>query len=184
VRVSLHACSIRVEISYPSPMPTWLTLSVFGITLFAMLVGLFGLIVPLFPGILVIWLAALGYGVVTGFNTMGILVFALITFLMLAGEVVEHVTAGVGARQSGASWLALGAALAAGIAGTLLLPPIGGLIGAPLAVLLVEYIRTRDWRKTWSAVRGMAVGWGLSFAIRFLFGLGMVILWGIWAWLR
>jgi uncharacterized protein YqgC (DUF456 family) len=165
-------------------MPAWLNLSVFGVTLIAMLVGLFGLVVPLFPGILVIWLAALGYGVVTGFSTAGVLIFALITLLMLAGQVADNVTAGVGARQGGASWLALGAALVAGIAGTLLLPPLGGLAGAPLAVLLVEYIRTRDWRKAWVAVHGMAVGWGLSFAIRFIIGLGMIVLWGIWAWLR
>ena len=131
-----------------------------------------------------IWLAALGYGAVTGFNTSGILIFALITLLMLAGQVADNITTGVGARQGGASWLALGAALVAGIAGTLLLPPLGGLAGAPLAVLLVEYIRTRDWRKTWVALRGMAVGWGLSFVIRFVIGLGMIILWGIWAWLR
>jgi uncharacterized protein YqgC (DUF456 family) len=31
-----------------------------------MLVGLFGLIVPVFPGLVVMWLAALGYGVASG----------------------------------------------------------------------------------------------------------------------
>jgi hypothetical protein len=149
-----------------------------------MLLGLFGLVVPLFPGIVVIWLAALGYGIVVGFNTLGIILFLVITILMLVGTTVDNVLMGVGARQGGASWLSLGAAVVAGIAGTLLFPPIGGLIATPLAVLLVEFLRSRDWRKTWIAVRGLAVGWGLSFVARFLIGVVMILLWGIWAWLK
>lgn len=164
-------------------MQPWLNLSIIGITIFTMLVGLFGLVVPLFPGIVVIWLAALGYGIVTGFHTTGIILFVVITLLMLAGTLVDNVLMGVGARQGGASWLALGASLVAGVAGTILLPPFGGLIASPLAVLLVEYLRSRDWRKTWIAVRGLAVGWGLSFVVRLLIGVVMILLWGLWAWL-
>jgi uncharacterized protein YqgC (DUF456 family) len=165
-------------------MPVWLHLSVIGITIFAMLVGLLGLLVPLFPGIVVIWLAALGYGVVVGFNTAGVILFVVITILMLAGTTVDNVLIGVGARQGGASWLSLVVALVAGIAGTLLYPPIGGLIATPLAVLLVEFVRSRDWRKTWIAVRGLAVGWGLSYVVRFLIGVVMILFWGIWVLLK
>ncbi len=165
-------------------MPTWLNLSLIGVTTFAMLVGLLGLVVPLFPGIVVIWAAALGYGLASGFNTTGIVIFVIITILMLAGTTVDNVLMGVGARQGGASWLSLGAALVAGVAGTLLFPPVGGLIATPLAVLLVEYLRNRDWRKTWIAVRGLAVGWGLSFVARFFIGVLMIVLWGAWVLLR
>jgi uncharacterized protein YqgC (DUF456 family) len=165
-------------------MPSWINLSVVGITIFAMLVGLFGLVVPLFPGIVVIWLAALGYGIVAGFHTVGIVLFIIITLFMLAGVTVDNVLMGVGARQGGASWLSLGAALVAGIAGTLLFPPVGGLIATPVAVLLIEFLRSRDWRKTWIAVRGLAVGWGLSFIVRFLIGVVMIVVWGIWVWLN
>jgi uncharacterized protein YqgC (DUF456 family) len=165
-------------------MPTWINLSVVGITIFAMLVGLFGLVVPLFPGIVVIWLAALGYGIVAGFHTVGIVLFIIITLFMLAGVTVDNVLMGVGARQGGASWLSLGAALVVGIAGTLLFPPVGGLIATPVAVLLIEFLRSRDWRKTWIAVRGLAVGWGLSFIVRFLIGVVMIVVWGIWVWLN
>ena len=149
-----------------------------------MLVGLVGLVVPLFPGIVVIWLAALGYGIVVGFTPLGIVLFVVITILMLAGTLVDNVLMGVGARQGGASWLSLGAALVAGIAGTLLFPPVGGLIATPLVVLLIEYLRSHDWSKTWIAVRGLAVGWGLSFVARFIIGVVMVLLWGVWVWLK
>ena len=82
-----------------------------------MVVGLVLLIIPIFPGITVIWLAALLYGIVTGFDTLGIVILVLITLGMIAGVTVDNVLMGAGARQGGASWLTIGVALFAGIAG-------------------------------------------------------------------
>ena len=70
----------------------------------ALLIGLFGLIVPIFPGITVIWLAALLYGIITGFDTLGIVLFVLITIGMLVGISVDNILMGAGARRGGASW--------------------------------------------------------------------------------
>jgi uncharacterized protein YqgC (DUF456 family) len=165
-------------------MPDWLNISISTLTLIVMLVGLFGLLVPFFPGIVVIWLAALGYGILAGFTTLGIVLFVVLTLLMIAGSLVDNLLMGAGARKSGASWLSLGAALVAGIVGTFLWPPVGGLIAAPAAVLLVEYLRVRDWQKAFVAMRGMAAGWLLSFVARFLIGLVMIGMWGVWVYFR
>jgi hypothetical protein len=163
-------------------MPAWLHVSIFALTLIFMLVGLFGLIVPVFPGTVIMWLAALGYGIVAGFDTAGIILFVLITLLMLTGTVVDNLFMGAGARKGGASWGTILLALLAGVIGTFAFPPVGGLIAAPLAVLLLEYSRSRDWQKAWLALRGLAAGWGLSFVARFGIGLLMLVLWLIWAW--
>jgi uncharacterized protein YqgC (DUF456 family) len=162
-------------------LPTWLDISVFGLTLFVMLVGLFGLIIPIFPGIIVIWLAALGYGIVTGFGTLGWVIFAILTVLMLVGVTVDNVLMGAGARRGGASWGSILVGLLAGVVGTFLFPPVGGLIAAPAAVLLLEYLRGRDWERAWQATRGLAMGWGLSFLVRFGIGAVMIGAWLIWA---
>jgi uncharacterized protein len=156
----------------------------FGITLFVMLIGLFGTLIPMFPGVVVIWLAALGYGILSGFNLFGVIMFIVITLLMIAGVTVDNVLMGVGARKGGASWWSIFAAIAAGIFGTLLFPPIGGLIAAPLAVLLVEFGRVRDWRKARNAFGGLALGWGLSYAAKFGIGVVMISFWGFWALMR
>ncbi len=148
-----------------------------------MLVGLFGLIIPVFPGIVIMWLAALGYGVANGFSTAGIVIFVVLTLLMIGGTLVDNVLMGVGARKGGASWLTIGVALVAGVVGTFIFPPIGGLIAAPAAVLLLEFNRVRDWQKAWDALRGLAAGWGLSFLARFGIGAVMMVLWWIWVWL-
>jgi hypothetical protein len=163
-------------------MADWLHISIFALTQIVMLVGLFGLIVPIFPGTVVIWLAALGYGVVTGFSTLGIVLFVIITLLMLAGTLVDNLFMGAGARKGGASWTTIIVTLLAGVLGTLLFPPFGGLIAAPMAVLLLEYTRTGDFQQAWQALRGLATGLGLSFVVRFGIGVVMMVLWWIWVW--
>jgi len=161
-------------------MPDWLDISIFGITQIFMLVGLLGLIIPVYPGTVIMWLAALGYGVVSGFSTWGTVLFVIITLLMLVSTVVDNLFLGAGARKGGASWTTILIALVAGVVFTLIFPPIGGLIAAPLAVLLLEYQRTRDFQLAWASLRGMATGFGLSILARMGIGLLMMILWWMW----
>jgi hypothetical protein len=160
----------------------FLLITSFGLTQFFMLIGLVGTLVPVFPSFLVMWLAALGYGVATDFGTLGIIVFILITLLAIGGMLVDNVLMGAGARVGGASWKSIAVGWIAGIAGTLLWPPIGGLIAAPLAILVFEYTRLRDWKLAWRAVTGMATGFGLSFLARLGIGVLIMLLWWLWVW--
>ena len=162
-------------------MPAWLSDAIFVITLSVMLVGLFGLLVPIFPGIVVIWLAALGYGVVTGFTTLGWVLFAVITLLMITGATIDNVLMSAKAHKEGAAWYSIVLGMLAGILGTIFFPPFGGLIAAPLVVWLLEYLRLRDITKSLASLRGMAIGWGASFVVRFMIGLAMIGIWLVWA---
>ncbi|HSF83862.1 MAG TPA: DUF456 domain-containing protein [Anaerolineales bacterium] len=165
-------------------MPDWVGVLAFWLTLGAMMVGLFLSIIPFFPGITVIWLAALLYGIITGFDTLGIVLFVLITIGMLVGISVDNILMGAGARRGGASWLTIAVGLVAGIIGTVIFPPFGGLIAAPLAIFLLEVLRNRQWRSGWRATRGLALGWGLSFLVRFAIGLVMIVIWLTWGLFR
>ncbi|MFU8772653.1 MAG: DUF456 domain-containing protein [Anaerolineales bacterium] len=162
-------------------MHPWINTTIFTLTLIVMLIGLVGVIIPIFPGVLVIWLAALGYGLLTSFEPPGLLIFIIITLALIPGVTVDNILMGAGARRGGASWVSILVALVAGIAGTLLFPPIGGLIAAPLAVLLLEFQRVRDMGKAWGATRGLAIGWLLSVGAKFIIGSLMIGLWLIWA---
>jgi len=162
-------------------LPTWLSNGIFVLTLMVMLVGLFGLVVPIFPGMIVIWLAALGYGVVTGFTTLGWVLFVLLTVLMITGATIDNVLMSARAHKEGAAWFSIALGMLAGILGTIIFPPFGGLIAAPLVVWLLEYLRQRDVRKALATLRGLAIGWGASFVVRFMLGLAMIGLWLVWA---
>jgi len=163
-------------------MTTWLQISIEVLTLTFMLFGLFGLIIPIMPGLVIIWVAALGYGIAAGFGTLGWIMFAIITLLMIAGSFIDNVLMGTQARQSGASWVSITAALVFGLAGNFVLPVIGGLIAALLALFIAEWIRRKNWRESLKSVGGMAWGCGWAFMIRFIMGVVMIGLWLIWAW--
>ena len=157
-----------------------LSISVFGIVQLFMLIGLFGLLIPIFPGLLIMWIASLGYGIASGFTTTGVIIFVIISVIAILGTLVDNLMMGAGARKGGASWLTILIALLAGVIGTLLFPPIGGIIAIPLAILLLEYIRIRDIKQAWLALRGLAAGWGLSYFVRLLIGVIILILWWVW----
>jgi uncharacterized protein YqgC (DUF456 family) len=145
-----------------------------------MVIGLFGLILPIFPGLVVIWLAALGYGFVAGFGFPGWILFAMITVLMVIGSLVDNVLMAQQAHESGASWISVLFAILFGVLGNFVVPVLGGLVGALLALFLAEYIRRKNWRDAMTATRGWAVGFGWAFVMRFLIGLIMIGLWIIW----
>ena len=153
-------------------------------TLFFILVGLVGLIIPIFPGIVVIWLATLAYGIVVGFNLLGIIIFVVLTLLMIAGTTADNFLMAAGSRKGGASWWTIAAGLLAGTIGTIVFPPFGGLIAAPLVILLIEFLRVREFNQAWRATGGLVVGWGLSFFVRLGIGVLMLVLWLVWAFVK
>jgi len=163
-------------------MPEWLELTFRIISLAFMLIGLFGMIVPIFPGLVVIWLVALVYGIVTGFNTLAWIMFAIMTVLMIIGNIADNFMMGKKARETGAAWSSIIAGLVAGFVISLLMTPLVGLIAAPLALFGAEYSRVRDRDKALTATKAMMIGLGWAFVIRFGLGSIMIVLWAVWAW--
>ena len=95
-----------------------------------MLAGL--LVLPLLPGLVIIWVAALGYGLAAGFGTLGWIMFAILTVLMMAGSVIDNVLMGRSAHKEGAPWWVILLALVAAIVGSFVIPIpiIGGILAA------------------------------------------------------
>ena len=164
-------------------MPIWLETTINILTFLTMLFGLFGLIIPIFPGNVVMWLAALVYGLVFGFGKLGGVMFAIITVLMLIAAAADNFLMGAKAREKGADWGSIILALIAGVIGTIVLPPIGGLIAAPLVLYVMELNRLGDADEAKTVVKALLTGWGLAFIVRFGLGVVMFALWGIWAFL-
>jgi uncharacterized protein YqgC (DUF456 family) len=153
------------------------------IILAVMLVGL--LVIPILPGLVIIWVAALGYGLAAGFGVLGWIMFALITVLMLAGSILDNILMGTSAHKEGAPWWVILLAMVAAIIGSFLIPIpiIGGILAALLTLFAIEWIRRKDWRKALASIKGMLIGWGWAFVFRFIIGMIMIGLWLIWAWI-
>ena len=146
-----------------------------------MIGGLLSLIIPIMPGLTIIWVAGLVYGIISGFDWLSAVLFLFMTTLMIIGNISDNLFMGGSARYSGASWLSIGVALIAGIAGSILFPPIGGLLAALIGIFIVELARLKDLKHAWNSLRSMATGCGWAFIVRFIFGLIMIFWWILWA---
>jgi uncharacterized protein YqgC (DUF456 family) len=153
-----------------------------GIAIVMMAVGL--LVIPILPGLVIIWVSAMGYGIAAGFGVLGWVMFALITVLMLAGSILDNVLMGAQAHKEGAPWWVIIISMASAIIGSVLIPIpiIGGILASLLVLFLIEWIRLKDARKALVSMRGMLVGCGWAAVFRFIIGLVMIGLWLIWAW--
>ena len=157
------------------------------LTLFVLLVGLFGLIVPVFPGLTIMWLAAVVYaliqtarGLMDGWDWF---LLVLMTILMVAGNIVDNVIIAAKMRDKYIPWSSILLAFLASIIASIFLTPVIGLLAAPAALLAIEYLRLKDRRKAFDSTKTYVIGAGWAFLARFTIGLMMVGLWMLWAWL-
>ncbi|TAK14284.1 MAG: DUF456 domain-containing protein [Anaerolineae bacterium] len=152
------------------------------ITFIIMLISLFGLIVPIFPGGVLIWVAALVYGLATGFTALGGWMFFFITILMIVSALADNVFMATKGRQAGASWGNLILAFLLGLIGGIFLTPLGGLGAAVLALFLLERRRLGgDTDKAVGVIKALMQGYLWAFVIRFGLGIVKIGLWAIWA---
>ncbi|RPI89890.1 MAG: DUF456 domain-containing protein [Chloroflexi bacterium] len=155
-------------------------------TLFVLLIGLVGLIVPVFPGLVIMWLGTLLYALVQG--TAGNMtgwdwfLFGLITVLMIAGSVVDNLIIAYKMRDKFIPWSSILWAFAAGIVVSLFLTPLVGLIAAPVGLYLAELKRLKDREAALNSTKAYMIGWGWAFGVRFLIGCAIIGFWMLWAW--
>jgi uncharacterized protein len=162
-------------------MFTWMIL-VNILLLSVMLFGLFSLMIPLMPGLVIIWVPVLIYGIIDGFSLGSGIIFAVITVLMIVGNLLDNVLMGTGARQQGAPWSNIILALLVGLVATLFLTPLGGILVTFAVLYLLEYLREKDAKKAWESTKSMAMGFGWAVLARMGIGFVMILLWGLWVW--
>jgi len=147
-----------------------------------MLLGLGGLVVPIFPGNTVIWAAALAFGLVRGFGARGLWFFIPMTLLTIAAMAADNIMMGAKAKQAGAAWSSIGIALLAALVASVTLTPFAGLIAAPASLFLAEFFRNKqDATLAWTTTRGLMIGCGWAFIIRFSLGVLTILLFAWWA---
>lgn len=154
------------------------------ITLTFMLIGLIGLLIPIFPGIIIIWLSALVYalfqyawGGMTGWDWF---IFALICILMIIGSVIDNIIITNKLRETGTPWKSIALGYGAGIISGLFLTPLVALVITPLALYLAEYQRLRDKAQAFQSLKSWLVGFSWSVAALMLVGSLMIGFWLAW----
>jgi hypothetical protein len=146
----------------------------------AMITGLVGIFIPLFPDILLIWGAGLVYGLVVGWGSAGPWLFALITVLGVIGILTDLLLTSLGGKIGGASIKSTLIGILAGFVGTILLSPIGGVFVMLGVTFFLEFQRLKDRDLALKGMVGVALGFGASIAVKLGIGIAMILLWIIW----
>jgi len=165
----------------------WLQVMIETLTLFVLLAGLLGLLIPIFPGLTIMWLSTLFYAIVQATQNkmtwVGWVLFTIITLLMIGGNIVDNIIIAKHVRDKNVPWSSIIWAFAAGIITSLFFTPIAGMIASPLGLYLAEWYRLKDKQTAFSNTKAWMTGWGWSLAARFAIGVVMILFWALWAWL-
>jgi uncharacterized protein len=139
-----------------------------------MLVGLAGIIVPVLPGLSLVWLAAVGAFALEGMGTAGWVVAALVSVQLAVGTAAKYVLASTGGdERPGAR--TVGLAVVGGVVGFVVLPVVGFAVGALVGVLVGEHRRLGDWTAARAATRRIVTRFGIGVVVEVGAGLAMVV---------
>ena len=159
-------------------MTDWAATILIGIVI---AIGIAGVILPILPGLWLIWVAALVYGLLVGFSVWGWLAMALLTLLAAVGTGIVYY---LPARKTGEVGLPRwGQLVIAGFAviGFFLIPIVGAFVGLAVGALLVALVVERDlggaFGKAWATLLEMLKGAAAQLGI----ALVMALVWGLWA---
>lgn len=135
-----------------------------------MLVGLVGIVVPVLPGLLLVWIGVAVWAAERQ-DTTGWVLLAVATALALGGSALKYLLPGRRMRDQGVPGRTLVAGGLLGLVGFFVVPVVGLFLGFVLGVYLAERWRLGGHGDAWAStvVALRAAGW--SIVIELLTGL-------------
>lgn len=118
------------------------------------IVGLLGTVLPVLPGVMLIYAGMLLYGFMTGFATLNVYFFVMQGIVVGIVILVDYVASAVGTKLSGGSRQAAIGAVIGTILGLILLGPLGIIVGPFVGAVAVELSRGA------APARAVRVGFG------------------------
>jgi uncharacterized protein YqgC (DUF456 family) len=145
-----------------------------------MAVGLAGTVLPILPGIWLIWGSALASAVLVGEGSGAWVMVAVITVLAVGGTAAGIYVPQRRASAIGVPWWGQVIAAVLSVVGLFAIPIVGAPIGFTVGIVASSLVQTRDVRAAWTAtlssLRSMLVASGVQFAA----GVAMVLAWVVW----
>lgn len=147
-------------------------------------IGLLGTLVPLLPGLPLIWAGAVVFGLSQGWGVVGGVAMVVITLLGLAGLAGKVVVPHRRVAARGVPRSSLIVAGLFGLVGFFVVPVVGLPLGAAAGLTLAERRRSADWSSAWGSARAAIVGFGLGTLLELAAGMAMIAVWLGWVVVR
>ncbi|WP_462188409.1 MULTISPECIES: DUF456 domain-containing protein [unclassified Frankia] len=142
-----------------------------------MAVGLVGVVLPVLPGLVLVWGAGLWWVIADGGGVGRWIVLAFMTALFVIGVLTKHVLPARATAGRGVPWPSLAIGAVCAIIGFFVVPVVGLLIGGVVGIYLAELARLGDaraaGRTTWAAI----VAFGVGVVVELAAGVAMVLVW-------
>ena len=145
-----------------------------------MAAGLVGTVLPILPGLWLMWAGGMSYGLITGLDTTAWIAIAVLTVIAFGGSAAAFAVPQREAASIGIPLWGQVVATITAVVGIFTIPVVGAPLGFLVGVVLVQWIVTRDLRSAphtaWATVRSLLLASGLQFAA----GLLMIATWFVW----
>ena len=148
------------------------------LVLLVMAAGLVGIVVPVLPGLLLIWGAGIFWAWADGGGARWA-VAALLTLLLVGGSVAKYTLPARSASGAGAPRRTIVLGALGAVAGFFVIPVAGLLVGGVAAVFLAEWQRLGEPAPAWRSTRAVLVGVGIGLLVELATGVLMIWLWVI-----
>jgi uncharacterized protein YqgC (DUF456 family) len=139
-------------------------------------VGLAGIVVPVLPGLLLVW-GGVAVWALSRTDATGWSVLALATVVAVLGSIVKYLLPGRRLRESGVPWTTVGLGTVLGIVGFFVIPVVGVLVGFILGIFLAELYRLGDRAAAWPSTKKALAAVGYSILIELATALLVTGLW-------
>lgn len=146
----------------------------------AMAIGILGTLIPIIPGIGLVWLAAVAWGMLAGFGTVGMISMTLITGLLAAGVFLGLRIPQRAATAEGLSRIGLFAGIVVALVFAIALPLVGAPIGFVVGVWIVRMRDTRDAAAAWRSTVRTTIALVQASAAQFVIAVLMSLVWVAW----
>lgn len=148
-----------------------------------LVIGLFGTFIPLLPGLWLMCISILAYGVFDGWHDYSISFFVVSLILAILGNLVDFGGSVLGAKKFGASSIGSIGTIVGGIVGSVLAKVPGAFLGGIFGTLFGELYHKKSVKSAMKASAGTMVGMAVSALAQFLIGLVLLVttiikLWG------
>lgn len=148
-----------------------------------LMIGLFGTFMPLLPGLWLMSLSILVYGLFDGWQDYSIWFFIVSLVLCIIGSLIDFGGAVIGAKKFGASDITPIGTVLGSILGGLLGKVLGTFLGGIFGTIAAEFYHKKSAKKAIKASAGSIVGMAVSSLAQFLIGLILLVttflkLWG------
>jgi uncharacterized protein YqgC (DUF456 family) len=161
---------VRVDLTDTNALVTFLAGA-------AIVVGTFGVIVPVLPGLLLCWAGVAVWAVFADGGAVKWVVLVVVTVVAAAALAIKYAWPGRNLKRSGVPNSSLFAGGLLGLVGFFVIPVVGVVIGFVLGVFLAERLRLGDWQLAWPSTKAALKAAGLAMLIELGAALSIGVVW-------